>query len=76
MVREVLVEGIAEIPAVGQVEGGRLDELPLRAHPLEEHHELQLEEDDRVDAGPAAFGVQLSRPLSDEYQIEPRLRWR
>ena len=55
MVGQVLVEGVAEIPAVGQVEAGRLDQLALGADALEEHDELQLEEDrpGRCWAGPA-----------------------
>ena len=66
----VLVEGVAQVPAVGQVEAGRLDELALGADALEEHDQLQLEEDDRVDAGPAPLGVQLPRPVADEAQVE------
>ena len=45
---------------MGQVEAGRLDELALGADALEEHDQLQLEEDDRVDAGPAPLGIQLA----------------
>jgi hypothetical protein len=55
---------------MGQIEAGRFDKLPLGANALEEHHQLQLEKDDRVDAGAAAFGVQPPRPLSDEAQVE------
>ena len=66
----VLVEGVAQVPAVGQVEAGRLDELALGADALEEHHQLQLEEDDRVDGGSATLGVELSCPLADEAQVE------
>ena len=74
MVGERLVEGVAEVPAVGQVEAGGLDQLALGADPLEEHDQLQLEEDDRVDAGPAPLGVQLPRPLADEAEVELRLQ--
>ena len=66
----VLVEGVAEVPAVGEVEAGRLDELALGADALEEHDELQLEEDDRVDARPAPLGVELPRPVADEAEVE------
>ena len=47
----VLVQRVAEVPAVRQVEAGGLDQLALGADALEEHHQLQLEEDDGVDAG-------------------------
>jgi hypothetical protein len=72
----LFIERIADVPAVGQVEAGRLDELPLRADPLEEHDQLQLEEDDRIDAGSAAVGVVLRDPLADEAQVEPSLQVR
>ena len=74
VVGQGLVEGVAEVPAVGQVEAGRLDQLALGADALEEHDQLQLEEDDRVDAGPAPLGVQLPRPVADEAQVELRLQ--
>ena len=70
----VLVQGVAQVPAVGQVEAGRLDQLPLGADPLEEHDQLQLEEDDRVDARPAALGIELLDPLPDEAEVELRLQ--
>ena len=73
MIRERLVERVAEVPAVRQVEAGRLDELALRAEPLEEHDQMQLEEDHRVDAGTASLGIVLPDPLTDEAEIEFRL---
>jgi hypothetical protein len=57
---------------MGQVKAGRRNELALGADPLEEHHQLQLEEDHRVDAGPATFGIELLRPVPNEAQIELR----
>ena len=76
VVGEFLIEGVAEVPAVGQVEAGGLDQLALGADPLEEHDQLELEEDDRVDARPAPLGVQLPRPVPDEAQVELASRWR
>ena len=70
MVGEVLIQRVAEIPAVGQMETRGFDELALGADPLKEHDELELEEDDGVDARPAAFRVQLSRPVAHEAQIQ------
>src|SRR4051812_26199428 len=35
-----------------------------------EHAELQLEEDDRIDRGPAALGVELARQVADEAEVE------
>ena len=52
-----------------QVEAGCLDELALGADPLEEHHQLQRK-GDRVDARPAPFGVELSRPRADDPEVQ------
>src|SRR5215217_6223959 len=70
VVREVFVEGVAEVPAVGQVHRGNFDELAFRADPSEEHDQLQLEEDHRVDAGPAPDGIELLRPVADKREVE------
>ena len=76
VVGQRLVEGVAEVPAVGQVEAGRLDQLALGADALEEHDELELEEDDRVDARPAPLGVQLARPSRTKPRSSFASRWR
>ena len=77
VVGERLVQGVAEVPAVGQVEARRLDQLALGADALEEHDQLQLEEDDRVDAGAAPLGVELLDPLPDKARGRASLsRWR
>lgn len=47
VVGERLVEGIAQVPVVGQVQAGGPDELSLGADPLDEHDELELADDDR-----------------------------
>ncbi len=73
VVGKVLAEGVAEIPAVRQVEAGGFDQLAFGADALEEHHELELEEDDRIDARPAALGIQVAHPVAHEAQIERRL---
>jgi hypothetical protein len=44
--------------------------LRWHAAALEEHHELELEEDHGVDGGATALGVQLSRPVAHEAQVE------
>ena len=53
VVGQVLVQRIAQILAVRQVQTRRRDELALGSNAFEEHHQLQLEEDDRVDGGSA-----------------------
>src|SRR4051812_3988865 len=59
---------------MGQVEVRKLDELPFRADALKEHDQLELEEDHRIDRGPATLGIELSRPRTDEAEIELRLQ--
>jgi hypothetical protein len=44
--------------------------LTLRTEVLEEHHQLQLEEDDRVHRRPAASGVQRGYELPHERKVE------
>jgi hypothetical protein len=70
VVRQRLVEVVPEVPAVSQVQAGVLDELALRADALEEHDELELEEDDRVDAGAADGRVLVGHPGADEAEVE------
>ena len=55
---------------MGQMQAGGLDELALGADPFEEHDQLQLEEDDRVDGGASPVGVALLCPLADEAEVE------
>jgi len=60
VIRQRLVEGVPEVPAMGEIEGGGLNGLALGADPFEEHDELELEEHERVDRGTAALGVTIS----------------
>src|SRR5262249_19813426 len=64
-----LVQTVAELPPDTEAIRGQGKELALRAKPLEEHHQVELEEDHGIDAGPAAFGVELLYPLAHEAQV-------
>ena len=64
------IQAIAQIPAVGEVQAGCLDQAALQTNPLEEHDELQLEEHDGVDRRPAARGVEIAHPLADKAQVQ------
>jgi hypothetical protein len=68
-----LVQGVAQVPAMREIEAGGCDELALGADALEEHHQLQLEEDDRVDRGAAAVGIEFLHPPAHKAQVEPCL---
>ena len=62
VVGQRLVQGVAEVPAMGQVQAGQLDQLALRADPLEEHDQLELEEDDRIDGSVARLPYRCCAP--------------
>ena len=48
--------------------------MALGADVLEEHDELELEEDDRVHRRPAAVGVERPHQLPDELEVQPCLQ--
>jgi len=70
VVGQGLIEMVAQVPAVRQVEAGGRDELALGADPLEEHDQLQAEENHRVDARPTALGVASRDPAAHEGEVE------
>src|SRR5687768_8184681 len=70
VVRERLIEPVTEVPAVGEMQTRGRDQLPLGAEALEEHDELQLEEDHRVDRGPTPSRIAVLHPLADEPEIK------
>jgi hypothetical protein len=74
MVRERLVQGVAQVPAMRQVERGRLAELPLAPQPFEEEEELQLEEDHRIEPRAPDAGVAVAHELAHEREIERGLQ--
>ena len=59
---------------MGEVEAGQLDELPLGAQPLEEHDQLEPEEDHRVDGRSAAGRVAVLGPVPDKGEVEPGIK--
>jgi hypothetical protein len=70
MVGQWLPEVIAEIPAQTEPIGDQPHQLALGAEAREEHHQLQLEEDARVDAGPAPLGGGIPDHLAHDAQFE------
>jgi hypothetical protein len=48
--------------------------LALRTEILEEHHKLELEEDDRIHRRPAAVSVERRHQLPHEREVEPCLQ--
>ena len=55
---------------MGEVEVGHLDELPLGADALEEHDEVEAEEDDRIDGWTTSLGVTVRDPGAHKAEIE------
>jgi hypothetical protein len=74
VVREWLVEVITEIPADAEPVGGHPKQVPLRADALEEHHELEPEEHDRVDARASIRRIAVLHPGPHETQVKRRVR--
>ena len=68
------MEIVAEVPAQREAVGYNAHELPLRAQVLEEHNELELEEDQRIHRRPAALGVERAHQLPHKREIERRLK--
>ena len=62
VVGQFLIQGIAEVPAVSQVQTCALNEPEIRADALEKHHQLQPQVDDRIDARSAPLCVKLVDP--------------
>ncbi len=59
---------------MGQVQAGGLDELALGADSLEEHHELQPEEDHGIDARAVPICIALLRPLPHKTEVQLGLK--
>jgi hypothetical protein len=73
--RQVLLQPVFhQVPAHREAIGYDTHELPLGADVLEEHDELELEEDDRVHRRPAAVRVERPHQLPDERKVEPGLQ--
>ena len=70
MVGEWLSEVVAQIPTDTQSVSSEFHELTLGTKPLEEHDELPLEEDDRVDRGPATRRVAVHNEAAHERQVK------
>jgi hypothetical protein len=74
VVGQGLVQVVAEIPANAQTVCRDLHEPALRADVLEEHHQLQTEEDHRIDARTArTTSVVILDEIPDEREVKRRL---
>src|SRR5262249_10963104 len=64
-----LVGMVAPVPALGKGQGLGRPELTFGANALEEHDELELEGDDRIDTRPAALRGGNADQGADEAQV-------
>src|SRR5262249_40923839 len=71
MVRQGLVQVIAEKPPDTQPVGGEAHQLAFGANALEEHYELQAKEDARIDAWPpCASRIAVPNEVAHDREIE------
>ena len=66
----ILVQVIAAIPAYAQAICGEPHQLPLEAQTLEVHHQLQPDEDHRVDARSIHRGAALLDEVAHDGEVE------
>jgi hypothetical protein len=69
VVGQRLKEVVTQVPPQGKAVGRDLHKLPLGTQALEEHDQLQLEEDRRVHRRATAFGVERSDQLAHEREV-------
>jgi hypothetical protein len=70
MIRQLFVQVVPEVPADTQPIGGHPDQFPLGADPLEKHHQLEFEEDLRIDGRSPTFLIGTADQVTDEVQVE------
>src|SRR5436309_1042955 len=67
---ERFIEVVAKVPAMSEVELRLFHGLAFGTDALEEHHQLELEEDRRIDGGTTTGCIAISDPLTDEGEVE------
>ena len=74
MIWQRFVQIVAKIPADAQSVSDQAHEVPFGAYAFKEHHQLQFEEDDGIDAGTAVGGIATLNPLPNNREIERLLQ--
>jgi hypothetical protein len=74
VVGQWLVQIVADVPAHREAVRDHPHEPPLAPQPLEEHDELELEEDHRIHGRPAAPGVKRGDELPHEREVQRLLQ--
>ena len=71
MIRQGLVQVVAQEPPDTEPVGRQAQQLTLGADPLEEHDQLEAEEDHRIDGGaPDTGDVAVPHQLAREAEVE------
>src|SRR5690349_15582683 len=70
MIRQLLVQVIAEIPAQAEPVRRDAQQLAFRADALEEHDELQLEEHDGINGRAPTRSIERSNQRVDKGEVE------
>jgi hypothetical protein len=70
MIGQGFVQVVAEIPPDTEPVGDQAHEVAFRAHAFKEHHQLQFEEDHRVDAWAAVGGIVILHQVADKREVE------
>jgi hypothetical protein len=74
VVGQRFVQIVANIPPHTEPVGDQAQEVAFGANTFEEHYQLQLEEDDWINAGASTWGIALVDKLPDKGQIEDALQ--
>src|SRR5262245_13733270 len=74
MLGQWLIQVVAQVPAMGQIQAGHLHQLPFGANALEEHDELELEEDHWIDGRPPGGLVVAADELAHEAEVQLGLK--
>lgn len=73
MVRQRLLQVVAQVPADAKPVGRDLHKLPLGPQAFKEKDNFELEKDHGIDAGATYGGVAVGHQLPDKREIERRL---
>ena len=73
MIGQGLAKVVAEVPAQRKAVGYNPHKLTFRAQVLEEHHQLELEEHDRIHRRTTFAGIERTYQLPDEREVQRAL---
>ena len=69
MVGQRLIQIVADVPAHAEPVSSQSHQLSFRADAVKEHHEVQLEEDHRVNGGATCVSIRLFDQVAHKREI-------